>query len=197
MNASSEEEEEEEEVKHEKVKGQNETKVGTELAQPRQPRLQTEAHLVEDLVAQVARRVQQVVGHPGVVLNLVGRLLEVANLANDVRNLVQDGTLTILILEKFSRPSSVKLGVPSSMKLRSVRYMPSFSQVRFSRKTEELVKAAQICRTPLKLCRQRQMSATAAHFSITETRFGISGRRRISEATIRLTSLKCFVISRM
>lgn len=33
---------------------------------------------------------------------------------------------TILILEKLTRPSSVKLGVPSSMKARSVRYMPRY-----------------------------------------------------------------------
>ena len=37
--------------------------------------------------------------------------------------------------------------------------------VSLSLKTEELVKAAQTWRTPLKLWRQRQMSATAAHFS--------------------------------
>ena len=34
--------------------------------------------------------------------------------------------LTILILEKLTRPSSVKLAVPSSMKARSVRYMPRY-----------------------------------------------------------------------
>ena len=33
---------------------------------------------------------------------------------------------TILILEKLRSPSSVKLGVPSSMKLRSVRYIPRY-----------------------------------------------------------------------
>lgn len=33
---------------------------------------------------------------------------------------------TILILEKFTRPSSVKLGVPSSIKARSVRYIPRY-----------------------------------------------------------------------
>ena len=33
---------------------------------------------------------------------------------------------TILILEKLTRPSSVKLGVPSSMKARSVRYIPRY-----------------------------------------------------------------------
>ena len=37
--------------------------------------------------------------------------------------------------------------------------------VSFSRNTEELVKAAHTWRTPLKLWRHRQMSATAAHFS--------------------------------
>lgn len=33
---------------------------------------------------------------------------------------------TILILEKFTKPSSVKLGVPSSIKARSVRYIPRY-----------------------------------------------------------------------
>lgn len=33
---------------------------------------------------------------------------------------------TILILEKLTRPSSVKLGVPSSMKARSARYIPRY-----------------------------------------------------------------------
>lgn len=33
---------------------------------------------------------------------------------------------TILILEKLTRPSSVKLGVPSSIKTRSVRYIPRY-----------------------------------------------------------------------
>jgi len=35
-------------------------------------------------------------------------------------------SLTILILEKLRSPSSVKLGVPSSMNERSVRYMPRY-----------------------------------------------------------------------
>lgn len=34
--------------------------------------------------------------------------------------------MTILILEKLSKPSSVKSGVPSSMNDRSVRYMPRY-----------------------------------------------------------------------
>lgn len=33
---------------------------------------------------------------------------------------------TILILEKFSRPSGVKSGVPSSINDKSVRYMPKY-----------------------------------------------------------------------
>lgn len=33
---------------------------------------------------------------------------------------------TILILEKLTRPSSVKLGVPSSIKARSVKYIPRY-----------------------------------------------------------------------
>lgn len=35
-------------------------------------------------------------------------------------------TLTILILEKLTRPSSVKFGVPSSIKAKSVRYIPKY-----------------------------------------------------------------------
>ena len=42
-------------------------------------------------------------------------------------------------------------------------------QVSFSLKTAELVKAAQTWRTPLKLWRHRQISATAAHFSAGNT----------------------------
>lgn len=34
--------------------------------------------------------------------------------------------LTIRILEKFSNPSAVKSGVPSSMNDKSVRYMPKY-----------------------------------------------------------------------
>lgn len=34
--------------------------------------------------------------------------------------------ITILILEKLSSPSSVKFGVPSSMKDKSVRYIPRY-----------------------------------------------------------------------
>lgn len=33
---------------------------------------------------------------------------------------------TILILEKFNNPSSVKFGVPSSMNDKSVRYIPKY-----------------------------------------------------------------------
>lgn len=33
---------------------------------------------------------------------------------------------TILILEKLTRPSSVKFGVPSSIKAKSVRYIPRY-----------------------------------------------------------------------
>lgn len=157
--------------------------------------------------------------------------------------------LTILILEKLSRPSGVKSFVPSSMKDKSVRYMPKYgiqggsilfnssriarnrpseqttdwsfeivcliyisrqnykwihwipmncmiemlymihnnskrkhlyissqtdfgtlSHVLFKRKTAAFVNAAQTCRTPLKLCRQRQISATCVHLSIATTR---------------------------
>lgn len=38
-------------------------------------------------------------------------------------------------------------------------------QVSLSLNTDEFVKAAQICSTPLKLCRHLQISATAVHFS--------------------------------
>lgn len=37
-----------------------------------------------------------------------------------------DCLLTIRILEKFSKPSAVKSGVPSSMNDKSVRYMPKY-----------------------------------------------------------------------
>lgn len=162
---------------------------------------------------------------------------------------------TILILEKFNRPSSVKLGVPSSMNDRSVRYMPrygmhggshlcsaslrfrnlpsadtmvcsfsivclvcnqfsrsesgaeifilaqtvfeTFSQVFLRRNTELLVKAAQICRTPLKLCKHRLMSATAAHFSIAAILAARLSLLTISDTTSRDTSLKRLVISKM
>ena len=40
------------------------------------------------------------------------------------------------------------------------------AHVDLSLKTDALVKAEQIWRTPLKLWRQRQMSATAVHFSM-------------------------------
>lgn len=82
------------------------------------------------------------------MIYLVGRLLEVTNFPDDVSNLlnvthkkkqhessmnlpirlhksrVLINLITILILEKLSNPSGVKSGVPSSMKLKSVRYMP-------------------------------------------------------------------------
>lgn len=151
-------------------------------------------------------------------------------------NLIECTIQTIRILEKFSKPSGVKSGVPSSMNDKSVRYMPKYgmqggshrcnasriarkrpseqttdcsldmvcliwmpkrnavynlviidfvlmefekrfytvfgtlSHVFFKRKTAAFVKAAHTCKTPLKLCRQRQMSATAVHFSMAATR---------------------------
>lgn len=48
--------------------------------------------------------------------------------------------------------------------------LDTFSQVFFNRYTEVFESAAQTCKTPLKLCRQRAISATAAHFSIAATR---------------------------
>ena len=43
--------------------------------------------------------------------------------------------------------------------------MLTLFQVSLSLNTDEFVKAAQICSTPLKLCRHLQISATAVHFS--------------------------------
>jgi len=63
----------------------------------------------------------------------------------------------------------------------------NFSHVFFKRNTPLLVKAEHICRTPLKLCRQRHMSATAVHFSITAIRAAKFCRRMTSEATSRDT----------
>lgn len=57
-----------------------------------------------------------------------------------------------------------------------------------------LVNAEQICKTPLKLCRHRAISATAAHFSMAATLAVRVGRLIISEATSLETSLKRFVI---
>lgn len=47
-------------------------------------------------------------------------------ITNDDKGTGAGKIFTILILEKLTRPSSVKLGVPSSMKARSVRYMPRY-----------------------------------------------------------------------
>lgn len=49
----------------------------------------------------------------------------------------------------------------------------TLSQVFFRRYTAALVKAAQIWSTPLKLCKHRQISATAVHFSMAATREAI------------------------
>lgn len=46
----------------------------------------------------------------------------------------------------------------------------TLSQVFFKRNTAAFVNAAHTCRTPLKLCKQRQISATAVHFSMAATR---------------------------
>jgi len=59
----------------------------------------------------------------------------------------------------------------------------TFSQVFFSLKTELLVKAEHTCRTPLKLCRHLEISATAAHFSMAAMREAMLERRTISETT--------------
>lgn len=65
----------------------------------------------------------------------------------------------------------------------SLTVLDTFSHVFLRRKTTLLLKAAQICSTPLKLCRQRAMSATAAHFSMAATRAEMLGRRTISLTT--------------
>lgn len=73
----------------------------------------------------------------------------------------------------------------------------TFSHVFRSRNTALLVKAAQIWRTPLKLWRHREMSATAAHFSIAATLADRLLLRTISDTTSWETSLNRRVISRM
>ena len=59
------------------------------------------------------------------------------------------------------------------------------AHVFFKRKMALFVKAAQICKTPLKLCKHRQISATAAHFSIAWTRVVTQGCVKISDTTKR------------
>lgn len=49
----------------------------------------------------------------------------------------------------------------------------TLSHVFFKRKTAAFVNAAHTCRTPLKLCKHRQISATAVHFSMAATRAAI------------------------
>lgn len=76
------------------------------------------------------------------MLYSVRSLLELPDLPDDVRYLKQTtkalrrsachcvrrvlSAPTILILEKLTRPSSVKFGVPSSIKAKSVRYIPRY-----------------------------------------------------------------------
>lgn len=52
-------------------------------------------------------------------------------------------------------------------------FLGTLSQVFFIRKIGALVKAAHIWRTPLKLCKHLQISATAVHFSMAATRAAI------------------------
>lgn len=73
----------------------------------------------------------------------------------------------------------------------------TLSHVFFKRNTAALVNAAHTCSTPLKLCRQRQISATAVHFSMAATRDCILFREIISDETSREPSLKRFVICEM
>nr|CAD7408955.1 unnamed protein product [Timema cristinae] len=51
------------------------------------------------------------------------------------------------------------------------------------RNTELFVKAAHTCKTPLKLCKHREISATAAHFSIAAIREVMFDLRTISDTT--------------
>lgn len=73
----------------------------------------------------------------------------------------------------------------------------TLSQVFFKRNTAALVNAAHTWSTPLKLCRQRHISATAVHFSMAATRDCILLREIISDETSREPSLKRFVICEM
>lgn len=104
--------------------------------------------MVQFVVVQQQRCIQEVGCNFRYVINFVRRLLEVAYLTYNVGNLqmkscvsldamrcgmvagpvteVGPYALTIRILEKLSSPSGVKSGVPSSMKDRSVRYMPRY-----------------------------------------------------------------------
>lgn len=54
--------------------------------------------------------------------------------------------------------------------VKSLTVFGTLSHVFFKRNTAAFVNAAHTCKTPLKLCRQRHMSATAVHFSIAATR---------------------------
>ena len=56
-------------------------------------------------------------------------------------------------------------------------------QAFFNLKTALFVNAAQICKIPLKLCKHRQMSATAVHFSMAWTRVVTQGWVKISDTT--------------
>ena len=56
--------------------------------QPRGPRFDDQRPLVELLVVQISGRVQEVVQDLLDLLDLVGRLLELADLPDDVRNLI-------------------------------------------------------------------------------------------------------------
>lgn len=70
----------------------------------------------------------------------------------------------------------------------------TLSHVFFKRNTAAFVNAAHTCKTPLKLCKQRHISATAVHFSMAATRACILLRVIISDDTKREPSLKRFVI---
>ena len=57
--------------------------------QPRGPRFDDQRSLVELLVVQISGRVQEVVQDLLDLLDLVGRLLELADLPDDVRDLIR------------------------------------------------------------------------------------------------------------
>lgn len=69
----------------------------------------------------------------------------------------------------------------------SLTVLETLSHTLFNLYTELFIRAEVISKTVLKLCMQRQMSATAAHFSMAAARADDVFWRRISEATNLLT----------
>lgn len=81
--------------------------------------------------------------------------------------------------------------------MRVITVFETFSQVFLSLNTALLVNAEHISSTPLKLCKHREISATAAHFSMAATLLVSEDLLNISDATNLDTSLNRFVIRRM